>query len=153
MLVVTGPHHAVMQYDETVEGFAVFAVGADGADDHKQITQSVRLELGGEPIGLVPCGGAECSAQGKILDGIAGERHLGERHHPCMVGGGDACVLEHFFGVAVKVSYAGVDLCECEANISHACKSTSTSSDWALRLRDAAKLQASSSSRRSAALT
>ena len=120
MLVVAGPHHAVVQYDEAVAWPVLLMIGAHCADHHIQFPHAAGDQLTCQLVGLIPSGIAERGAQGEILDRIAGQRHLGEHHHLGVVGRRLTGVLQHLVGVALQVADTGVDLRECETNIGHA---------------------------------
>ena len=119
VLVVASPDHALVQDHQSVARLGGLAVGAHGADHHEQIAEAVVVELGGEFVGLVPCGLAEGAAQGQILDGVSGEGHFRENNHLGVSCGGFTGVVEHRGGVGVKRADAGVDLGECEAKLCH----------------------------------
>ena len=85
----------------------------------RKIAEAVVVELGGEFVGLVPCGLAEGAAQGQILDGVPGEGHFRENNHLGVSCGGFTGVVEHLGGVGVKRADAGVNLGECEAKLCH----------------------------------
>ncbi len=119
VLVVSGPYHAVVQYDEAVARFGGLPVGAHGADRHVQVAEPVGLQFGGEPVGLVPCGFAEGGAQGEVLDRVSGQGHFGEHDDLGAVFRGEVRVAHDLVGVVVEIAYAGVDLGECETNVCH----------------------------------
>lgn len=119
VLVVAGPHHAVVQHDHAVLRLVGGVVGADRADRDVQVAEPIGGQLGGQPVRLVPRGLAEGAAQGQILDRVAGERHLGEHHHLGAAFRGEMHVPHDLVGIGVEVADAGVDLGESETNLSH----------------------------------
>ena len=119
VLVVAGPDHALMQYHQSVARLGGLTISAHGANHHEQIAEAVVVELGGEFVGLVPCGLAEGAAQGQIFDGVSGEGHFRENNHLGIPCGGFTGVVEHFGGVGIERADAGVDLGECEAKLCH----------------------------------
>ena len=120
VLIVASPDHALVQDHQSVARLGGLAVEFHGADHHEQIAEAVVVELGGEFVGLVPCGLAEGAAQGQILDGVSGEGSFpGKTTTSGVSCGGFTGVVEHLGGVGVKRADAGVDLGECEAKLCH----------------------------------
>ena len=52
VLVVAGPNHAVMQYDESVAWLGCLAISADRADHHKQVAKPIGSQFGGKQLAL-----------------------------------------------------------------------------------------------------
>ena len=121
VLVIAGPNHAVMQYDESVAWLGCLAISADRANHHKQVAKPIGSQFGGEPVGFVPRGFAEGGPQGEVFDGISGKRHFRKDHDLCAVAGSEMRIAHDFVCVGVEVSHASVDLGECEANVCHSC--------------------------------
>ena len=121
VLVVAGPNHAIMQYDESVAWLGCLAISADRANHHKQVAKPIGSQFGGKPVGFVPRGFAEGGPQGEVFDGISGQCHFREYDDLRALLRGAADVSHDLTGVGIKVSDAGVDLSECEANVCHSC--------------------------------
>ena len=121
VLVIAVPNHAVMQYDESVAWLGCLAISADRANHHKQVAKPIGSQFGGEPVGFVPRGFAEGGPQGEVFDGISGQCHFREYDDLRALLRGAADVSHDLTGVGIKVSDAGVDLSECEANVCHSC--------------------------------
>ena len=119
MLVVAGPDHAVVQHDHAVARFVGRVVGADRADGDIQVAQSVGLQLGRQPVRLVPRRLAERAAQRQILDGVSGQRHFREDDDVGAFMRGEMRVVHDFVGVAVEVADAGVDLGKGKTKMGH----------------------------------
>ena len=119
MLVVAGPDHAVVQHDHAVARFVGRVVGADRADGDIQVAQSVGLQLGRQPVRLVPRRLAERAAQRQILDGVSGQRHFREDDDVGAFMRGEMRIVHDFVGVAVEVADAGVDLGKGKTKMGH----------------------------------
>lgn len=121
VLVIAGPNHAVMQYNKSITRLRRFTISADRANHHKQVAKPIGSQFGGKPVGFVPCGFAEGGPQGEVFDGISGQCHFREYDDLRALLRGAADVSHDLTGVGIKVSDAGVDLSECEANVCHSC--------------------------------
>ncbi len=64
-------------------------------------------------------GSGEGLTQGEVLDGIAGQCHLGEHHEMRAPLGGLACPLDDQVGVPGQVTDPGVDLSGSDAQLRH----------------------------------
>src|SRR5690606_7960591 len=135
VLVVRGLHHAVAQHDRAVRrevrgrarrlalGGARAARGArrpDRAQHDRDPAQPPGAEARRDVRGGVPRRATERRAQGEVLDRVPGEGHLGERDELRARRRRLAGALEDERGVAVEVPHARVDLCQRDAQISHA---------------------------------
>ena len=119
VLVVAGPNHAVMQYDESVARLGCLAISADRADHHKQVAKPIGSQFGGKPAGFVPRGFTESGPQCEVFNRISGKRHFRKDHDLCAVAGSEMRIAHDFVCVGVEISHASVDLGEGETNVCH----------------------------------
>ena len=110
-----------MQYNKSITRLRRFTIRADRANHHKQVAKPIGSQFGGKPVGFVPRGFAEGGPQGEVFDGISGQCHFREYDDLRALLRGAADVSHDLTGVGVKISDAGVDLSECEANVCHSC--------------------------------
>lgn len=85
------------------------------ADEDRDLPEALRVEAGGERAQRGTRRLDEGRPQGQVLDGVAGQHHLGERHEVGALFGGVPGPVDDRLGVAGEVADGRVDLIQCEA--------------------------------------
>ncbi|GAA3066338.1 hypothetical protein GCM10020000_58040 [Streptomyces olivoverticillatus] len=89
------------------------------ADDHRQLPEALVLQPGGERVQRGAAGLDEGGPQREVLDGVARQCHLRERHQMGALLGGVPGPADDGLGVSGDVADAGVDLVQGETKLSH----------------------------------
>ena len=90
------------------------------ADDHDDLAEAIGRKIAREPFGSGARGSLERRSQGEVLDGIAGEEHLGQGHDVGAQCGGPRDRLPRPRAIARQVSHGGVRLGQRHAQDRHA---------------------------------
>ena len=101
--------------DAKVSGIEMIEI----AHDADQVAESVGDQVSGELMQACHGGVLEGRTQGEILDGVAGEGHLGEDHEVGATLLGEARLAAYQRRVAGQIAHHGVHLGERKANHGH----------------------------------
>ena len=129
MLDVAGHHVTVVQHGGSIHRRAARAAGdaeisivemIEVAHDADEFAQAVVIETAGEIMQAGDRGILEGRTQGEILDGVAGQGHLGEEGHVGAALLGKPSLAPHQCRIAGQIADDRVHLGEGEADPGHA---------------------------------
>jgi hypothetical protein len=91
----------------------------DVADHHRQVAEALAVEPERHLLDRGDAGVHEGGAQHEVLDGVAGEEHLGEHGQVRAAVGGPAGPRHELVGVAGQVAYGRVRLGQGDTQLCH----------------------------------